>query len=97
MHSSERPSGRPFLTSSRYIPPLIAREAERAVVRERLLAAEAGLLTLTGAGGCGKTSLGLAVAHDALGEFPDGAWLVEFAPHRSRPATSGSCHHLRRP
>jgi non-specific serine/threonine protein kinase len=61
-------------------PSLIGREEEGTAVRQRLLAAEAGLLTLTGAGGCGKTSLGLAVARDALAEFPHGAWLVELAP-----------------
>src|SRR5215216_2994096 len=59
---------------------LIGRDEEMAAVRERLLEAERGLLTLTGAGGCGKTSLGLRVARDLLGEFPDGVWLVELAP-----------------
>src|SRR5436190_20931919 len=59
---------------------LIGREVALAAVRERLQAAERGLLTLTGAGGCGKTSLALAVARDLLGEFPDGTWLVELAP-----------------
>ena len=38
------------------------------------------LLTLTGAGGCGKTRLGLQLAADSLERFPDGAWLVELAP-----------------
>src|SRR5690349_20921619 len=58
---------------------LIGRERDAAEVRRRLLAAERGLLTLTGAGGCGKTSLALAVAAGLLGEFPDGVWLVELA------------------
>ena len=40
----------------------------------------ARLLTLTGAGGCGKTRLGLQLAADSLDRFPDGAWLVELAP-----------------
>lgn len=35
------------------------------------------LVTLTGAGGTGKTRLALQVAADLLEEFPDGAWLVE--------------------
>jgi predicted ATPase/DNA-binding CsgD family transcriptional regulator len=63
-------------------PPLIGREAAIAQVRERLLDAERGLLTLTGTGGSGKTCLALAVAGEVLEsmEFPDGVWLAELAP-----------------
>src|SRR4051812_27620913 len=59
---------------------LIGRETEVAEGRRRLLDAERGLLTLTGAGGCGKTSLALEVARGLIGDFPDGVWLVELAP-----------------
>jgi predicted ATPase/class 3 adenylate cyclase len=37
------------------------------------------LLTLTGAGGCGKTRLALQAAADALDRHPDGVWWVELA------------------
>ncbi len=38
------------------------------------------LLTLTGAGGCGKTRLALETALRIAGSYPDGAWLAELAP-----------------
>jgi MFS family permease len=37
------------------------------------------VLTLTGAGGCGKTRLALQVAADAPGVYPHGVWLGELA------------------
>jgi predicted ATPase/DNA-binding CsgD family transcriptional regulator len=38
------------------------------------------LLTLTGAGGSGKTRLALEVSRILVGAYPDGVWLVELAP-----------------
>ncbi len=38
------------------------------------------LITLTGAGGCGKTRLAVQAASETLERFPDGAWWVELAP-----------------
>jgi predicted ATPase/DNA-binding winged helix-turn-helix (wHTH) protein len=38
------------------------------------------LVTLTGAGGIGKTRLGLEVARRLLPEFPDGVWIIALAP-----------------
>ena len=46
---------------------------------KRLLLSGAHLLTLTGAGGCGKTRVAPAVAIGMVQEFEDGAWLVELA------------------
>jgi len=56
----------------------IGREREMAEIR-RLLAGSR-LVTLTGAGGSGKTRLALQVAADVLEEFPNGVWLVELTP-----------------
>jgi len=58
----------------------VGRERERADVVKML--ANNRLLTLHGVGGIGKTRLSLQVAADVLDQFPDGAWLVEFAPLR---------------
>jgi hypothetical protein len=55
----------------------IGRGQELAEV-QRLLASTR-LLTLTGAGGCGKTRLALAVAAELLDVYPNGVWLVELA------------------
>jgi predicted ATPase/DNA-binding CsgD family transcriptional regulator len=60
----------------------IGREREVAEV-ERLLtdaSSQSRLLTLIGAGGCGKTRLALRVAENVLTSHPDGVWLVDFAP-----------------
>jgi predicted ATPase/DNA-binding winged helix-turn-helix (wHTH) protein len=56
---------------------LIGRSA--AVARLRDLMSAYRLVTLTGPGGIGKTSLALKVARGVVGEFPDGGWLVELA------------------
>jgi non-specific serine/threonine protein kinase len=55
----------------------IGREREMTAVRELLLTTR--LLTLTGAGGSGKTRLAQQVAIDVLEEFADGIWWVELA------------------
>jgi predicted ATPase/class 3 adenylate cyclase/DNA-binding CsgD family transcriptional regulator len=55
----------------------VGRRAELGQVRELL--GSARLLTLTGAGGCGKTRLALQAAADAIDDYPDGVWWVELA------------------
>ncbi|MGV9991135.1 AfsR/SARP family transcriptional regulator [Streptomyces sp. NPDC003374] len=56
---------------------LIGRERETAEVERLLLRSR--LLTLTGAGGCGKTRLALAVAARRAAALRDGAWFVDLA------------------
>lgn len=56
---------------------LLGRSA--AVAHLRDLVSAYRVVTLTGPGGIGKTSLALKVARDALGKFADGGWLIELA------------------
>jgi predicted ATPase/DNA-binding CsgD family transcriptional regulator len=60
--------------------PLIGRDWELDVLHALLLCAGVGLVTLTGAGGSGKTRLALAAAARAGDAFPDGTPFVELAP-----------------
>ncbi len=56
----------------------VGRDAQMAQVRELL--SESRLLTLTGAGGAGKTRLAIQIASQLSGEFGDGVWYVDLAP-----------------
>ena len=56
----------------------IGRKAEIRGIREAL--ADNRLVTLTGAGGAGKTRLAIQVAAEIATEFPDGVWYVDLAP-----------------
>lgn len=62
----------------RQLTSFVGRERDIAEIK-RLLSTTC-LLTLTGAGGSGKTRLALQVAADVLDQYPDGIWLVEFTP-----------------
>src|SRR5215211_5235560 len=52
---------------------------EQEMVEIKRLLAMTRFLTLTGAGGSGKTRLALEVARDLVSSYPDGVWLVELA------------------
>jgi predicted ATPase len=56
----------------------IGRERETVEVKRELEMTR--LLTITGAGGSGKTRLALEVSRDLLEAYSDGVWLVELAP-----------------
>src|SRR6516165_3378866 len=62
------------------VSSFIGREAELAEVRA--LVAGSRLVTLTGAGGAGKTRLGLQVAAGLLDGTGDGVWFADLAPLR---------------
>jgi predicted ATPase/DNA-binding CsgD family transcriptional regulator len=58
----------------------IGREKEIETVKHLVTSHSGGrLLTLTGAGGSGKTRLALEVAATLRDDFPDGVWFIEFA------------------
>ena len=74
--------------------PLIGREKEVSEVCQRLSRPEVRLLTLTGAGGTGKTRLGLQAAAELTQEFEDGVYFVSLAairdPQLVAPAMAGT-------
>jgi hypothetical protein len=69
----------------------VARAGEIERVIQRLH--EARLLTISGAGGCGKTRLAVEVAGQLVGDFEDGVWLVDLARlARSRRRKQSALH-----
>ena len=56
----------------------VGRDADITQVRD--LVAENRLVTLTGAGGVGKTRLAIQIAGQIASEFADGIWYVDLAP-----------------
>src|SRR5580692_10843152 len=67
LDSPDLPNNLPGLLST-----FVGRSAELAAIRGLLT--ESRLLTLTGAGGCGKTRLALQAAAEQLDQAPDGVW-----------------------
>jgi predicted ATPase/DNA-binding winged helix-turn-helix (wHTH) protein len=69
--------GSPATNFPAAITPLIGRSAAQQRLRDLVSAYR--VVTLTGPGGIGKTTLALEVAHGLLAEFDSGGWLVELA------------------
>jgi len=72
LDSPELPNNLPSLLSA-----FIGRDREQGEVRDLIRAAR--LVTLTGAGGSGKTRLALQAAAEQIGVTADGVWFVELA------------------
>lgn len=76
----ERPSSIRRRTNPTNLPPLdrplVGRDEERARLVQ-LLREGRRLVTLTGVGGVGKSSLAIEAARELLAEFPDGVWFLE--------------------
>ena len=90
---TEGAAARPSRTTNlpEAVSELIGREAELEAVTA--LATEHRLVSLVGAGGIGKTRLGLEVARHLLPRFPDGVFVAELGPLSSAelvPATVAS-------
>jgi len=85
LRHADLPQAFPALRSLDSIPNNLPQQLTSFIGRERDIAdvksllGRTRLLTLTGAGGCGKTRLALQVAADLVESFPDGVWLVELA------------------
>jgi predicted ATPase/class 3 adenylate cyclase len=69
----------------------IGREAEVQEVRTRLRASR--LLTLTGAGGSGKSRVALRAAAEEVDHFPAGVWFIDLVP-LSAPSSADVEQHI---
>jgi DNA-binding SARP family transcriptional activator len=71
------PVARPEIHLPRRRTRLIGRDREVAGLAARL--SPAATVTVVGAGGCGKTTLAVAVAEQVAGRFPGGVWFVDLS------------------
>jgi predicted ATPase/DNA-binding SARP family transcriptional activator len=77
-HAATPLQGNPNTNLPHPVDSFVGRDVELAEVH-RLLG-EHRLVTLTGAGGTGKTRLAIEVCRRLIGEHADGVWLAELAP-----------------
>jgi predicted ATPase/DNA-binding SARP family transcriptional activator len=75
---SSRPAHLPVGRLPRPVSGLVGREAEAREVIDYLRSAS--LVTLTGAGGIGKTRLAIEAADRGRAGYPGGAWFVDLSP-----------------
>jgi predicted ATPase len=79
----DEPSGRRFAFRAMPLPParamLIGRAAEVAAAQQLLLRPNVRLVTFTGPGGTGKSSLALQLAETASRDFPAGVFFIPLA------------------
>jgi DNA-binding winged helix-turn-helix (wHTH) protein len=77
------------------LPEPVSELIGRDVEFKEILGLTAGhrLVTLTGAGGIGKTRLGLEVARRLLPKFADGVWPIELAPLSDPDLVPGHRRH----
>jgi predicted ATPase/class 3 adenylate cyclase len=85
-----RSLGNPALANNlpAQLASFIGRDRELSEVRELVKASR--LVTLTGAGGCGKTRLGLQVAAGLLDGSGDGVWLVDLGAVTDQDAVASA-------
>src|SRR4030095_7357138 len=78
-YSTSSPPREPKTNLPIPLTSFIGREKEIETVKHSITSNDGGrLLTLTGAGGSGKTRLALEVAVRVRDVFPDGVWFIEF-------------------
>ncbi len=88
--ATETPHAREATLTNLPVPltSFIGREQEIAQVKR--LIADTRLLTLTGAGGIGKTRLAKQAVYDLVGAFQDGIWIVELGEVMDRARVAPS-------
>jgi predicted ATPase/DNA-binding CsgD family transcriptional regulator len=84
-------SGRGLHNVPAELTSFVGRRRELAEIRQRLGVSR--LVTLTGAGGVGKTRLALRAAAEMARAFPDGVWLVPLAPIEDPPFVTQAVFH----